>query len=80
MATDLGTPMAALAAAPRCVVPVGHPLLQHSLPDLIAADVYRKQGQGLKKTNRGVAFSKLLPAGPVSDQQMSVAVDPQRFV
>jgi hypothetical protein len=42
---------------------------QHPIAGQIAGDRYANARAGAKTVNRGLRFSKLIPAGPVSDQQ-----------
>lgn len=42
---------------------------QVPIPDQIKADIYAAAVPAAKSVNRGLRFSKLLPTGPMPDQQ-----------
>ena len=44
-------------------------VVQHPIPSQIAGDRYAAAVTNARGRNRGVRFSKISPAGPVSDQQ-----------
>jgi len=47
----------------------GQSMAQHPIPSQIAADRYAAAAAGVKKRNRGVMYSKLIPAGAMPDSQ-----------
>ncbi len=42
---------------------------QHPIPGQIQGDRYAAARAGAKNKNRGLRFSKIIPAGPMPDQQ-----------
>jgi hypothetical protein len=57
------------ALAPATVSSDGLTVTQQPIAAQIQADQYAAAAAGVKSRNRGMRFSKLLPAGPMSDQQ-----------
>ena len=69
MATDLGPTIGTGAQSPKEVTVDGVTVMAQPLPDVIQSDRYLAAKSSGKTRNRGMRFTKLIPAGPVSDSQ-----------
>lgn len=66
---DQSTQIQTNALAPAMASADGVTAQQHSIADQIAADRYAAAAAGARKKRRGLRFSKILPAGAMSDCQ-----------
>lgn len=65
---DLLPNIAQAGADPLSSTSDGQSATARSAQDLIALDRYQKAAAAASLTRRGLRFSKLIPAGPASDQ------------
>ena len=68
MATD-AVQIQTNSLAPSTVSSDGLTVTQQPIAAQIQADQYAAAAQATSSRNRGMRFSKVLPAGPISDQQ-----------
>ena len=66
---DLTDTISGNATNPNQATSDGHTVVQNRLTEVIAADRYLKAATAATKKNRGLRFSKILPAGAMSDCQ-----------
>ncbi len=65
---DLSTTITTAAGDPASASVDGQSATSRPIADLILADQYLAGRVGITKKHRGIRFSKLLPAGCLSDQ------------
>jgi hypothetical protein len=69
MADDLTPAISSGATQPNQAQGDGQMVVQNQLSDMIEADRYLKAAAAAQNKRRGVRFSKILPAGAMSDCQ-----------
>jgi len=65
--TDLSEQILDAATSPQSASADGQSATSRSVPDLVLADQYLAAKAAAKQGNRGLAFTKLIPPGALSD-------------